>query len=69
MKVLKTQKNSKNCIVCGMDNPFGLHAPFYVLEDNTVATIEKGAKVKTISEAFGDGLREMVLTLMGGEEN
>ncbi len=37
--------------------------------DNTVATIEKGAKVKTISEAFGDGLREMVLTLMGGEEN
>ena len=41
---------------------------FFAL-DNTVATIEKGAKVKTISEAFGNGLREMVLTLMGGEEN
>ena len=41
---------------------------FFAL-DNTVATIEKGAKVKTISEAFGDGLREMVITLMGGEEN
>ena len=41
---------------------------FFAL-DNTVATIEKGAKVKTISEAFGNGLREMVITLMGGEEN
>ena len=41
---------------------------FFAL-DNTVATIEKGAKVKTLSEAFGDGLREMVITLMGGEEN
>lgn len=40
---------------------------FFAL-DNTVATIEKGAKVKTLSEAFGDGLREMVITLMGGEE-
>ncbi len=37
--------------------------------DNTVAALEKNAKVKTISEAFGNGLREMVLTLMGGEEN
>lgn len=37
--------------------------------DNTVASLEKGAKVKTISQAFGNGLREMVLTLMGGEEN
>lgn len=41
---------------------------FFAL-DNTVATVEKGAKVKTISEAFGNGLREMVITLMGGEEN
>ena len=39
MKVLRTQKNSKYCIICGMENPFGLHAPFYVLDDNTVASI------------------------------
>jgi acyl-coenzyme A thioesterase PaaI-like protein len=39
MKVIKTQKNSKNYIVCGMENEFGLKAPFYVLDDNSVATI------------------------------
>lgn len=39
MKVLKKQTNSKMCIVCGMENPAGLHAPFYEMEDNTVITI------------------------------
>ena len=39
MKVLRTQLNSKNCIVCGMENPFGLKAPFYVLDNDSVATI------------------------------
>ena len=38
MKVLRTQRNSKNCIVCGMENPFGLKAPFYVLDDDSVAS-------------------------------
>lgn len=41
MKVLKKQTNSKMCIVCGMDNPAGLHAPFYEMEDHTVVTIFK----------------------------
>ena len=39
MKVLRTQRNSKNCIICGMDNPLGLKAPFYVLDDGTVASV------------------------------
>lgn len=39
MKVLSTQKNSKNCIICGMENDLGLKAPFYNLDDNSVATI------------------------------
>lgn len=39
MKVLKTQRNSKNCIICGMDNPLGLQAPFYILDDNSVASV------------------------------
>ena len=39
MKVLRTQRNSKNCIVCGMENPFGLKAPFYVLDDESVASV------------------------------
>ncbi len=43
-KVLKKQGNSKMCMVCGMDNPYGLKAPFYELEDGTVASIFKYQK-------------------------
>ena len=39
MKVLSTQRNSRDCIICGMENDFGLKAPFYNLEDGTVATV------------------------------
>ena len=38
MKVIRTQRNSKNCIVCGMENPLGLQATFYVLDNDSVAT-------------------------------
>lgn len=41
MKVVKKQTNSKMCIVCGMENPAGLHAPFYEMEDETVITLFK----------------------------
>lgn len=62
MKVLKTQRNSKNCIVCGMDNPFGLHAPFYVLEDGTVATI---VTFKDLHQSYPDRTHGgMVATLL-----
>ena len=39
MKVIGKQLNSKNCIICGLDNPLGLKAPFYNLDDQTVASI------------------------------
>ena len=39
MKVLRKQSNSKKCIICGIENPFGLKAPFYEMEDNTVVTL------------------------------
>ncbi len=39
MKVLSTQRNSKTCIICGMDNPFGVKAPFYILDDDSVASL------------------------------
>ena len=41
LKVIKTQNNSKNCLICGMENPFGVKAPFYILEDESVASIFK----------------------------
>ncbi|MDE6585001.1 MAG: PaaI family thioesterase [Anaeroplasmataceae bacterium] len=36
MKVIKKQNNSKMCMICGMDNPFGVQAQFYELEDQSV---------------------------------
>ncbi len=39
MKVVAKQRNSKMCAVCGLDNVYGLRAPFYSLEDGSVATL------------------------------
>ena len=39
MKVLKKQANSKSCIICGMNNPSGVKAPFYEMEDGSVVTL------------------------------
>lgn len=39
MKVISKQKNSRMCFICGMDNPIGLKAPFYNMEDGSVITL------------------------------
>lgn len=41
MKVLSKQRNSKMCVICGMENPLGLKAQFYNMEDDSVMTIFK----------------------------
>lgn len=62
MNVLYTQKNSKNCIVCGMENESGLKAPFYVLDDDSVASI---VKFKNIHQSYPDRTHGgMVSTLL-----
>ncbi|MDE7395685.1 MAG: PaaI family thioesterase [Clostridiales bacterium] len=38
MKVLSKQRNSRMCFICGMDNPIGLCAQFYNMEDGSVAS-------------------------------
>ena len=38
-KVLRKQKNTKNCFICGLENGSGLKAEFYELEDGTVAAL------------------------------
>lgn len=38
MKVISKQTNSKMCFICGMDNPIGLKAQFYNMEDESVMT-------------------------------
>ena len=39
MKVIGKQRNSRMCVICGMENPFGLKAPFYNMEDGSVMTV------------------------------
>ena len=39
MKVMRKQRNSRMCVVCGMDNAFGLQAQFYTMEDESVMTL------------------------------
>ncbi len=51
MKVVSTQLNSKNCIVCGMENPLSLKAVFYNLDDNSVATV---LKFNSVHQSYPD---------------
>lgn len=39
MKVISKQRNSRMCIMCGLDNPYGVRAPFYNMEDGSVMTL------------------------------
>lgn len=39
MKVVKKQPNSHDCLVCGIDNPYGLHASFYEMEDGSLISL------------------------------
>lgn len=39
MKVTAKQRNSKMCAICGLDNSYGVRAPFYSMEDGSVATL------------------------------
>ena len=38
MKVVSKQKNSEMCVICGMNNKYGLKAQFYNMEDKSVMT-------------------------------
>ena len=39
MKILTRQRNSKMCIICGLDNPAGVQAPFYSMADGSVISL------------------------------
>lgn len=44
MKVISKQKNSRMCIICGLDNPAGVGAYFYNMEDGSVVSPFKFSK-------------------------
>lgn len=39
MKVIKKQNNSHDCLVCGVDNPLGVKASFYEMEDKSLIAL------------------------------
>ncbi len=39
IKVKEKQRNSKMCIICGLDNTAGLRASFYSMEDGSVISL------------------------------
>ena len=39
MKVISKQRNSKMCMICGLDNEYGVKAPFYNMEDGSVMSL------------------------------
>lgn len=39
MKVVSKQRNSRMCIICGLDNEYGVNAPFYNMEDGSVMSV------------------------------
>lgn len=41
MRVISKQRNSRMCIMCGLDNEYGVRAPFYNMEDGSVMTLFK----------------------------
>lgn len=40
-KVIRKQQNSKNCLVCGLENEFGLKTSFYELENGELVALFK----------------------------
>lgn len=39
MKIISKQRNSKMCMICGLDNEYGVRAPFYNMEDGSVMSV------------------------------
>lgn len=39
MKVIGKQRNSRMCIICGLDNEYGVNAPFYNMDDGSVMSV------------------------------
>lgn len=39
MKIISKQRNSRMCMICGLDNEYGVNAPFYNMEDGSVMSV------------------------------
>lgn len=61
-KVTGKQENSKHCVVCGLENPFGLRARFYETEDGQlVALFRAGAHHQGYPGRLHGGIASAIL--------
>ncbi|MCI9073522.1 MAG: PaaI family thioesterase [Lachnospiraceae bacterium] len=66
MKVVGKQRNSRMCFVCGMDNPLGMRAQFYNMEDGSVMTIFRyGEEHQSFPQRVHGGLSATMLDELG----
>lgn len=66
LKVISKQRNSRMCFICGMDNPIGLKAPFYNMEDGSVMTLFRyGEAHQSFPERVHGGLAATMLDELG----
>lgn len=66
MKVVGKQRNSRMCFVCGMDNPVGMKAQFYNMEDGSVMTIFRyGEEHQSFPQRVHGGLSATMLDELG----
>lgn len=62
MKVRRKQANSKDCIICGIDNPYGVHASFYEMEDDSlIATFSFSSKHQSYPERTHGGMISAII--------
>lgn len=66
MKIIGKQRNSRMCFVCGMDNPVGIKAQFYNMEDGSVMTVFRyGEEHQSFPQRVHGGLTATMLDELG----
>jgi acyl-coenzyme A thioesterase PaaI-like protein len=59
-RVRTTQNVSRMCLVCGVENAFGLHGRFYVLESAQPKTAPRDAGAPAVARDDGTGMPEIL---------
>jgi len=61
-KIISKQRNSNLCFVCGLENDFGIHAHFYVTENQElIALFTPSEKHQSYPERMHGGIASAIL--------
>lgn len=62
MRVIKKQPNSKDCLICGVKNPYGVHASFYEMQDKSlIAAFSFDSKHQSYPERTHGGMISAII--------